>query len=67
MELPIYKLFVKPILYFSQFFDECNFVIVCKGYNDDFELSTGIYWQDDKENCLDYSDYKVWLNFNYKN
>jgi hypothetical protein len=65
-EIPVFKFSIKPILWLSQFFNENNFVLVCKGYDDDFELFTGIYWKDDKENCLDYGDYQVWINLNPK-
>jgi hypothetical protein len=61
-EIPIFKFLVRPILWFSQFFNENSFILVCKGCDDDWEFFTGIYWQDDRENCLDYEDYKIWIN-----
>lgn len=61
-EIPIFKFLVKPLLWFFQFVNEHNFILVCKGYNDDFNLFTGIYWQDDSKNCLNYENYKIWIN-----
>ena len=63
-EISILKFLVKPTIWLSQFLDENYFVLVCKGYDDDWENFTGIYWQDDKENCLVYKDYKIWVSSN---
>lgn len=64
--IPIFKFLVSPLLWFSQFLNEKNLVLVCKGYDDDFELFTGIYWRDDKDNCLDYENYKIWISLNHE-
>ena len=66
-EIPIFKFLVKPLLWFSQFLNENNFVLVCKDCDNYFEFFTGIYWRDDKENCLDYENYKIWMSSNSKN
>lgn len=62
-EISIFKSLVLPALWLSQFLNEKNFVLVCKGYASDCDSFTGVYWQDDIENCLDYTDYKIWINF----
>lgn len=66
-EIPVFKFLVRPLLWFSKFLKENNFVLACKGYDSDFEIFTGIYWEDDKENCLDYEDYEIWVNLHPRN
>ena len=64
MEIKIASKIVKPVLWFSQFVEERYFVVVCKGYGDDWEEYTGLDWKEDKnlELCW-YEDYRVWINF----
>lgn len=59
--LPIPKLFVKNLLWVTQIIPESHLVIVCKGYDEDDENYTALYWNDDAENCRDYSNYRIWL------
>lgn len=60
------RLFVKSLLWLTQFFEDKNLLVVCKGYGDDYELYTGLYWTEDKdinffERC--YEDFRLWINF----
>ena len=54
---------IKPLLWLSQFFNENTFLIVCKGYDEDIENYTGIYYEDDID-VFDpnYSDFQLWIN-----
>lgn len=63
LQISIFKFLVKPILWFSHFLNDNYFVLICKGYDDDFENFTGIYWRDDKENCLNYEEYNLLISF----
>lgn len=66
MRLDIFvpKIFVKPMLWLTQFFHDRNAVLVCKGYGDDWEYYTGLYWDEDKDLEVQwYEDYRVWINF----
>ena len=68
-ELPVPKLrfLIRFILWLFHFFNDNNFVLVCKGYDNDWKYYTGLYWEDDKDNYfIDYEDFKIWLNFNFK-
>ena len=63
-EINVPRLIIKPLLWFTHFFSDNNLVLVCKGYGDDYEMYTGLYWQDDKsidfsEKC--YEDFQLWL------
>ena len=61
IQLPI-KL-VKVLMWISQFFRDERFVVVCKGYNDDWEMYTSLDWVEDKKNDLTYyEDFKLWIN-----
>ncbi len=56
----------KPILYFTKFFNDNYFILVCKGYNEDDDNYTGLYWNDDRD--LDfrdetYKDFQIWYSF----
>ena len=66
MKINISKYFVSFFLFLSKSFPEDKFLVVCKGYGDDYELFTGLHWEEDKD--LDfiqdeqYSDFQLWLN-----
>lgn len=54
---------VKLFLWLSHFFSDNNFVVVCKGYDNDYDYYTGLYWNEDKDleiKC--YKDYQIWLS-----
>jgi hypothetical protein len=40
-------------------------LLVCKGYGEDYELFTELYWDEDKEldfnNDTQYQDFRIWL------
>lgn len=60
---------VKLFLWLSQFFNDNNFIVVCKGYDDDWDYYTGLYWNEDKNLETRWcKDYQIWLspkvNFN---
>jgi len=60
----INKRIAKPILYLSKFFNDNYFILVCKGYNEDDDNYTGLYWDEDKDlYFLDkcYTDYQIWF------
>lgn len=62
--ISICRFLVVPVLWLSHFFNDNNFVLVCKGYDNDWKYYTGLYWEDDKNNDFtDYKDFKVWLKF----
>lgn len=61
LKIPAFS--VKLFLWLSHFFNDNNFVVVCKGYNDDWYYYTGLYWNEDKH--LEpgwYKDYQIWLS-----
>ncbi len=62
-EIFIPKILIKPILWFTQFFRDEAIVLVCKGYGDDWDYYTGLYWGEDKDIDVHwYEDYRVWIN-----
>jgi len=63
LEISIYKVFAKPLLWITKFFNDNRAVVVCNGYGEDWDFYTGLYWDDDKNaNLGDYQNYKLWLN-----
>ena len=61
LKIPAFS--VKSFLWLSHFFSDNNFVVVCKGYDDDYDYYTGLYWNEDKDleiKC--YDDYQIWLS-----
>lgn len=53
---------VKLFLWFSRFFNDNNFVVVCKGYGDDWDYYTGLYWDEDRNLETGwYEDYQIWV------
>ncbi|MCX5699463.1 MAG: hypothetical protein NTX01_07175 [Candidatus Omnitrophica bacterium] len=63
LKIPAFS--VKLFLWLSLPFSDDNFVVVCKGYGDDWDYYTGLYWYEDKdlETCW-YEDYQIWLSIN---
>ena len=60
----INKTLIKPLVWISKFFDDSKLLIVCKGYDEDDVLFTGLYWQDDKDIDLSdnsYFDFQLWI------
>lgn len=43
MKINISKFFVSFFLFLSKSFPEDKFLVVCKGYGDDYELFTGLH------------------------
>ncbi len=55
--------YVRFFLWLSQIFPEKYLLLVCKGYDDDWENYTGLYWADDKDLEIEwYEDYQLWIN-----
>lgn len=64
IEISIPKILVKPVLWFTGFFSDQKFVLVCKGYNDDWNYYTGLYWCEDKDMDVNwYEAYQLWINY----
>jgi hypothetical protein len=64
MIIRIPRIFVKLVLYFTSFFNDNKIILVCKGYNEDYENYTGLYFEEDKEiNSFDdiYEDFQLWI------
>lgn len=64
ISIKIMKKLVKPLLYLSQFFNDNFFLLVCKGYDEDYDVYTGLYWVDDKDLDIydnSYSDFQLWV------
>lgn len=58
---------VKLFLWLSHFFNDNNFVVVCKGYDEDWDYYTGLYWCEDKYLKPSwYADYQIWLSTRIK-
>jgi hypothetical protein len=66
MKINISKYLVDFFLFLSKSFSEDKFLVVCKGYGDDYELFTGLNWEEDKDldfiHDKQYSDFQLWLN-----
>ena len=63
MELRIPEFIVKLVLWVTQHVPEKFFIVVCKGYGDDWDDYTGLNWNEDKDNDLNtYKDFRIWLN-----
>ncbi|MEK6568462.1 MAG: hypothetical protein AABZ27_06990 [Candidatus Omnitrophota bacterium] len=61
LKIPAFS--VKLFLWLSQIFSDNNFVVVCKGYNDDWDYYTGLCWNEDKDLEIGwYEDYQIWLS-----
>ena len=66
MEISINKFVVRFLLFLSQFFPENKFLVVCKGYGEDYELFTQLNWDEDKEfdfiKDTQYCNYQLWVS-----
>ena len=65
----IHRKIAKAILWLSQFFSENVFLLVCKGYDEDDDDYTGLYWRDDKDTDFSddsYWDFQLWYNVSWK-
>lgn len=61
-EIYIPKILIKVILWFTQFFNDNKLVLVCKGYGDDWDYYTGLYWNEDKNADFNgYEDFQLWV------
>jgi len=59
-----YKNVIKPLFWLTSFFNDNKVILVCKGYGEDWDYYTGLYWQEDKNiNFKEYDDFQLWLNF----
>lgn len=64
IEISIFKNITKSLIWLAKFFNDERVVVVCKGYGDDWDYYTGLYWDEDKDNDLsEYDNFKLWLNF----
>lgn len=63
-DISIKQFMVKPVLWLTKFFNDNKVVLVCKGYDEDWDFYTGLYWGEDKD-CVfsEYDDYRIWLDF----
>ncbi len=65
-EIQIPRSFAQIALWFTSFLSERHLVLVCKGYDGDYEFYTGLDWDEDKD--LDfrrdesYEDFRLWFN-----
>jgi hypothetical protein len=67
--IPIHRVIAKPILWLLQFIMEKYLLLVCKGYDEDEEYFTGLYWNDDKDMFFTdktYFNYQLWVSLNPK-
>ena len=65
MTLKIPRYFAKPVLYLTNFFNDNKVILVCKGYDNDFDNHTGLYWDEDKDTDFSddvYEDFQIWIN-----
>ena len=49
VDIKLSQKIVKPILWLTNFFSDNIVVVVCKGYGDDWDYYTGLYWDEDKD------------------
>lgn len=65
MEMPLSPFFAKCILRIIPYRFSHRLLVVCRGYNEDFENFTELGWQDDKYlNFADresYPQFQLWL------
>ena len=65
MTIRVNRFLVNPILYLSHFLPSKIILIVCKGYGDDNEYFTELYWREDKgidfSSDSQYYDFQIWL------
>ncbi|MBK9246972.1 MAG: hypothetical protein IPM69_02385 [Ignavibacteria bacterium] len=65
VSINIPRILVKPLLYISKFLPENKFLVVCKGYGEDYDLYTGLCWCEDHHldfvSDTQYEDFQVWM------
>lgn len=62
--IKIPMLLVKTFMLLSNFFNDNNFLVVCKGYDGDYDSYTGLYWDEDKDIDIkdsEYFDFQLWF------
>ncbi|OHB20983.1 MAG: hypothetical protein A2666_00530 [Parcubacteria group bacterium RIFCSPHIGHO2_01_FULL_47_10b] len=63
MEIPITPFLAKLILCLNPFH---RMLVMCKGYNEDYENFTELVWQDDKNldfyDKVTYPEFQLWLH-----
>ena len=63
MEIPIKPFLAKLILCLNPFH---RMLVMCKGYNEDYENFTELVWQDDKNldfyDKVTYPEFQLWLH-----
>lgn len=68
MAIKIPKVFVKLFLFIIQNINDNHIALVCKGYNEEYDNYTALYWNDDKDLDLKdetYRDFQIWLSPKY--
>ena len=62
MGFTINPIFAKIILRLNPF---NNIIVVCKGYNEDYDYFTELVWEDDKHLCFydkeTYPEFQLWI------
>ena len=62
MQININPFWAKTILRINPF---RKLLVMCKGYNDDYDNFTELVWRDDKDLCFydreDYPQFQLWL------
>jgi hypothetical protein len=67
IDIPVSKRVIKPLLWLTKFFKDENAVLVCKGYGDDWNYYTGLYWDEDKDaEFNEYEYYRLWVELSIK-
>lgn len=65
--ISIPRVLAKSFLWLSQFTDDNTLLLVCKGYDEDNNNFTGLYWGEDKDLDLTertYFNFQLWFNVN---
>jgi hypothetical protein len=64
IDVAIFRIIFRPLLWLTKFFNDEKAVVVCKGYGDDWNYYTGLCWEEDKNiDFSEYSNFRLWLNF----
>ena len=67
VEIKIPRLLSKIVLWTTSFANDNYLVLVCKGYGDDYENYTGLYWDEDRAIDLIrdavYEDFRLWISW----
>ena len=65
MEIKINRYCVRFLLYVINFLPQNKFLLVCKGYGEDYELFTELNWEEDNEldfvNDKQYENFQLWV------